>query len=138
VVFFCCVEVDGGPLLSCNTLESQEPPYVLSSSAVAVSTDGKNWELVDLGGDVAGSDDGDTASWGTLVVFVKSNDTVNPASDGYFIAATQRQSSFDGINRGALYKSEDGREWNLVKTTDERMYEYLSAIAKKPSPEVVK
>jgi hypothetical protein len=128
VVFFCCE----GP--HCNVLQAQRPDYVLNSAAVAVSTDGRTWRTVALpGAEVSSSADGDTASNGSLVVFIKHRrKPPDPDIKGFFIATSQTGSSLpDGPHHGRLYKSENGESWEIISTENDRGYQYLSAIAEK-------
>ncbi|WP_456730351.1 hypothetical protein [Bradyrhizobium sp. USDA 3364] len=128
VVFSCCV--DYGPPVGghCNILQATRPEFVLNSAAVAVSRDGRTWQTVALpGAEVSSSVDGDTASNGNLVVFIKHRQKPpKKGITGFFIATSQTGGPHP---HGRIYKSEDGFSWELIGSTNDRLYQYLSAIA---------
>lgn len=134
VIFTCCVGTFPFPDYRCNTLQAQRPDYVLNSAAVAVSSNGVDWTLAALPGAIVDStEDGDTASNGTLVVFVKhkrDEASRDPKIKGFFVAASRTHSSIEsGPIQGNLYKSENGSDWVGIETKSDSYYYYLSAIA---------
>jgi hypothetical protein len=125
--------------------------YVLPSCAVAVSTDGLSWTLVELPGAVVRSSNvlGDRAGRSIAVTFVKdkdyrSSDPVPPDNtlpkiEGYFVVTGGEQG---GSHPGGFepYTAKmwqgDGYGWHEIKTQDSDVfhptsYAYLSAIDKK-------
>jgi hypothetical protein len=115
------------------------PDYVLSSCAVATSTNGKKWSIIKLPDAVVRSSltIGDRAGDTFAVAFIRDKkDDPSGVRDGYFMACGQESGGHELTNTAKLWRSADGLSWTLVKQQDSSVfhpvhYDALSAIAKK-------
>ncbi|WP_375782922.1 hypothetical protein ACE10Z_23700 [Bradyrhizobium sp. Pha-3] len=101
-----------------NLIGTRDAPYILTSAAVAVSTNGTSWSLVPLPGAIfiQSNVDGDVGGTTTGVRFIQDKSYRDQRGNtGYFVACGY-EGAAQGFENAKLWKSVDGRSWSLIRS----------------------